>query len=68
MRRLIAGAGLATLLGLTAIADAGPRWMDKRTDVEMRMQMPENYTCNTGSPTTLVVGVAALGLVLRRRR
>ena len=67
MKRLITGAALATLLGLTAVADAGPKWTDQRTDVEMRMQLTDDYNCSTGSPTTLVVGLAALGLLRRRR-
>jgi uncharacterized protein (TIGR03382 family) len=67
MKRLIA-ATFAMML-LPAVAVAGPKWTDGRTDVEMRMQGPsDSYSCNAGSPTTLLVGAAALGLVLRRRR
>jgi uncharacterized protein (TIGR03382 family) len=69
MKGLIAGGALTILIALTVDASAGPKWHDKRTNVEQRMQMNvSDYTCSTGAPASLLVGVAALGLVLRRRR
>jgi MYXO-CTERM domain-containing protein len=60
----------AALLALPVLASASPRkWTDDRTQVDnLTINPGPAFTCSTGGAAELLVGAAALGLVLRRRR
>ncbi|MBS1118595.1 MAG: hypothetical protein H6Q90_823 [Deltaproteobacteria bacterium] len=70
MKRFILGGAIAMLLG-PAVALANPILSHTHGSFAYNVRdggFTEPVSCNTGGATSLLVGAAALGLVLRRRR
>jgi uncharacterized protein (TIGR03382 family) len=69
MKRAIFASVLAMLLGATTSATARPSRSDAvRGAIDHATMRYDQFNCSAGGPTSLLVGAAALGLVLRRRR
>lgn len=59
---------VCALLMLPAVAAAAPQWTNERADNVHETMKSSDFTCSTGTPSTLLVAAAAVGLVMRRRR
>jgi uncharacterized protein (TIGR03382 family) len=70
MKRTVFGGVLAALLAASSVAVAEPVCGPRCESAEQRVdQQLETYlTCNSPGASSLLVAVAALGLILRRRR
>jgi MYXO-CTERM domain-containing protein len=69
MKRLILGGAFAMLLVPSVVmATPATTHVDLRNAVIDPGDHHPDFTCSTGGATSLLVGAAALGLLLRRRR
>ena len=72
MKRLISTGMFAMLLSpMLALAEPNTDAVHVRLDNGLLYRTPNprpDFTCNAGGPTSLLAGVAALGLLWRRRR